>query len=103
MNTVSRFKSGMAKLRGLAEKAGRDPADIAVALRVLAGPSARPRRTIDGAGEMFTGGAADCVGDIRALQELGVSAVDVRLFATTLDATIDNMRRFRDDVLAKVR
>ena len=52
---------------------------------------------------MFTGGAADYVADIRALTELGVSAVDVRLFATTLDATIDNMRRFRDEVMAKVR
>jgi hypothetical protein len=37
------------------------------------------------------------------LQDLGVSAVDVRLFATTLEGTIDNMRRFRDEVLAKVR
>ena len=103
MNTVDRFKTGIAKLRGVAEKAGRDPATIAIALRVLAGPSARPRRTIDGADEMFTGGAADYAGDIHALQDLGVGAVDVRLFAATLDATIDNMRRFRDDVLAKVR
>ena len=103
MNTVERFKAGLAKLRGVAEKQGRDPATIAVALRVLAGPSARARRTIDGAGEMFTGGAADYVGDIRALQDLGVSAVDVRLFGSTTEATIDNMRRFRDEVIAKVR
>jgi hypothetical protein len=52
---------------------------------------------------MFTGGTADYVGDIKALQDLGVDAVDVRLFATTLEATIDNMRRFRDEVMAKVR
>ena len=52
---------------------------------------------------MFTGGTADYVGDIKALEELGVSAVDVRLFATTLDDTIGSMRRFRDDVMAKVR
>ena len=69
---------------------------------MLAGPSARPRRTIDGAGEMFTGGAADYVGDIHALQDLGVGAVDVRLFANTLEATIDNMRRFRDEVMARI-
>jgi len=103
MNTVERFKSGMARLRDVTDKAGRDPATVAVALRVLAGPSARPRRTIDGVGEMFTGGATDYAGDIRALQDLGVSAVDVRLFGTTTDATIDNMRRFRDDVMAKIR
>ena len=103
MNTVSRFKSGLARFRGFAEKAGRDPASIQVALRVLVGPSARPRRFVDGEGEMFTGGTADYVGDINALQELGVDAVDVRLFDRTLDGTIDMMRRFRDEVMAKVR
>jgi probable F420-dependent oxidoreductase len=103
MNTVSRFKAGMARFCGFAEKAGRDPASIKVALRVLVGPSARPRRIIEGEGEMFTGGTADYVGDIKALEELGVGAVDVRLFASTLDGTIDNMRRFGDEVMAKVR
>jgi hypothetical protein len=34
---------------------------------------------------------------------LGVSAVDVRLFGATTEETIDNMRRFRDDVITKVR
>ena len=40
------------------------------------------------------------------LVELGVHAVDVRLFGygpnQSLDATIDNMRRFRDGVLIKL-
>lgn len=103
MNTLDRFRAGVAKLRGVAEKAGRDPASIALALRVLIGPSARPRRNIDGTGELFTGGGADYAADILALAELGVSAIDVRLFGATLDATIDNMRRFRDEVLDKVR
>jgi probable F420-dependent oxidoreductase len=103
MNTASRLKTGLARFRGFAEKGGRDPASLQVALRVLVGPSARSRRTIDGEGEMFTGGAADYVADIAVLREAGVSAVDVRLFATTVDATVDNMRRFRDEVMAKVR
>jgi probable F420-dependent oxidoreductase len=103
MNTVSRFKAGLARFRGFAERNGRDPTTLQVALRVLVGPSNRARRSIDGEGEMFTGGTADYVGDIKALQDLGVSAADVRLFATTLDGTIDNMRRFRDEVIAKVR
>jgi probable F420-dependent oxidoreductase len=103
MNTISRFKAGLARFRGFAERGGRDPASLEVALRVLVGPSARARRTIDGEAEMFTGGTAEYVADIKALAELGVSAVDVRLFAPTLDATIDNMRRFRDEVMAKVR
>src|SRR5215470_6814636 len=79
MNTISRFRTGMARFRGFADKGGRDPATVRVALRVLAGPSARSRRSIDGEAEMFTGGAAEYVADIKALQELGISAVDVRL------------------------
>ena len=103
MNTPSRFKAGLTRFRGFAERGGRDLASLKVALRVLIGPSARPRRTIDGEGEMFTGGTTDYVDDIKTLEDLGVSAVDVRLFAATLDGTIDNMRRFHDEVMTKVR
>jgi len=106
MNTLSRFKAGLTRFRGFADKASRDPAEITIALRVLAGPGVKPRNTIDGGAEMFTGTDADWVSDIKALGELGVSAVDVRLFGyganQSLDATIDNMRRFRDGVLAKL-
>ena len=106
MNTVSRFKTGLARMHGFAEKAGRDPNEIAIALRVLTGPGTRPRRSIEGEAEMFTGGDADWVNDIQELAQLGVSAVDVRLFGygadQSLDATIGNMRRFRDGVLAKL-
>ena len=85
---------------------GRDPSEIAIALRVLAGPGVKPRGSIEGEAEMFTGSEADWVGDIQTLAELGVSAVDVRLFGygpnQSLDATIGNMRRFRDGVLSRL-
>src|SRR5579862_2641487 len=51
MNTLSRFKAGIARFRGFAEKGGRNPASVKLAMRVLAGPSSRPRRTIDGENE----------------------------------------------------
>jgi hypothetical protein len=51
---------------------------------------------------MFTGGDTDWVEDLDALKELGVAAVDVRLFRRTQADTIDTMRRFRDGVLAKL-
>src|SRR6195256_482937 len=72
MNTVSRFKKELERFRGYVEKAARDPATIEVALRVLGGPGARSRGTIDGEGEMFSGDDADWVGDIKRLEELGV-------------------------------
>ena len=102
MNTVSRFKKGLERFNGYIERAGRNPAEIAVALRVLGGPGGKPRASIDGETEMFTGGDADWVDDINALKELGVAAVDVRLFRRTTSDTLDTMRRFRDGVLAKL-
>ena len=106
MKTAGLFEKELERFRGFCEKAGRDPAEVSVALRVLSGPGVRPRGAIDGQSELFTGTDADWVNDIQALAELGVSAVDVRLFGygpnQTLEATIDNMRRFRDGVLAKL-
>jgi alkanesulfonate monooxygenase SsuD/methylene tetrahydromethanopterin reductase-like flavin-dependent oxidoreductase (luciferase family) len=102
MNTLERFKAGLARFRGFAEKGNRDPSEISIALRVLSGPGLKPHGSIDGAAELFTGGDVDWVADIKALDELGVGAVDVRLTARTLDQTIDNMHRFRDGVLARV-
>jgi probable F420-dependent oxidoreductase len=106
MNTLSRFKAGMARFRGFAEKAGRDPSEVSIALRVLAGPGVKPRGMIDGEAEMFTGRNDDWVADIKALDQLGVAAVDVRLFGygpnQSLDATLANMRHFRDGVLSRL-
>src|SRR3978361_2006735 len=106
MNTLGRFKAGLERFRSFAAKAGRDPSSISIALRVLAGPGVKPRGSIDGEAEMFTGNDADWVADIKALANLGVSAIGVRRFGDgpdqILDTTIDNMRRFRDGVLAKL-
>jgi hypothetical protein len=66
----------------------------------------RPRGTIAGEAELFTGAASDWVGDILRLQDRGVGSVDVRLFGQgagqTLQGTLDNMHRFRDGVLSRL-
>jgi len=103
MDTLDRFSAGVAKLRGLTAKAGRDPASVGLTYRVSSNPEAQPKGTVDGKRKLFTGGAADYAGDIKALAEVGVSAFDFGLFAPTLQGTLDNMKRFRDEVVAKVR
>jgi probable F420-dependent oxidoreductase len=103
MDTLTRYKGGVAKLRGLTEKAGRDPASVSLAYRVSSNPEAQPKGMVDGERKLFTGSAADYVGDINALRGTGVSAFDFGLFGASLQATLDNMRRFRDDVIGKVR
>ena len=106
MNTVGMFRKGLERFRGFCERADRDPVEVSVALRVLSAPGVRERGSIDGEDEMFTGSDAHWVGDIKALEELGVSAVDVRLYGygadRTIDGTIENMRRFRDGVIGKL-
>ncbi len=56
---------------------------------------------MEGERKLFTGGAADYAGDIRAMVDIGVTAFDFGLFAPTLGATIDNLRKFKDEVMAK--
>jgi hypothetical protein len=103
MDTLTRFKAGASKLRALTEKAGRDPAAVGLTYRVSSNPEAQPKGTVNGERKLFTGGAADYVGDIKALQDIGVTAFDFGLFGIDLEGTVGNLRRFRDDVVAKVR
>jgi probable F420-dependent oxidoreductase len=103
MDTLTRFKAGAAKLKEMTQKAGRDPSAVGLAYRVSSNPEAQPKGTVNGERKLFTGGGADYAGDIRALQDVGVTFFDFGLFGPSLDATITNMRRFKDDVMAKVR
>jgi hypothetical protein len=103
MDTLTRFKAGAAKLHGMTEKAGRPASAVGLAYRVSSNPEAQPKGTVDGQRKLFTGGAADFVGDIKALSEVGVTSFDFGLFGASLAATLDNMKRFRDDIMTKVR
>jgi probable F420-dependent oxidoreductase len=102
MNTVTRYEAGIARVRRLTGEAGRDPASVALAYRVSALPGTVAKDTIDGERRLFTGGAADYAGDIATLRDLGVTSMDFGLFGATLDVSLDNMRRFRDDVMARL-
>jgi hypothetical protein len=103
LRTIGQFKTGLARLHRHCEQASRNLTEIALALRVTGVPDARPRETLEGEPELFTGNASDWVGDIKALENLGVSAIDVRLFGDTAQASVDMMRRFRQDVMDKVK
>lgn len=103
MHTLSKFRAGIARFRAVAEKEGRDPREIMLALRVLSGPAARPRVMMDGEPQLFTGDAAAYVADIHALAELGIGAIDFRLLGATTEAAVDSMRHFHDAVMVKIR
>ncbi len=102
MDTLTRYKAAIARIRKLTQDAERDPASVGLAYRVSAPPGTHPKAMVENERKLFTGDAADYAGDIRALRDLGVGSVDFGLSGPTLDASLGLMRRFRDDVIAKL-
>jgi len=102
LDSMKRFQSGVERLRRLTREAGRDPDKMALAYRITSWGSALPPRADDGERRLFSGTTADVVADLRAFRDFGVGYVDFNFAGDTADAMIAEMRRFREDVLAKV-
>ena len=102
LDSLPRYRAGIARLRQLAAEAGRDPADVALAYRIKRYGEAVPDRASDGERRLFSGAAADIADDFRALRDLGVTAVDIDFERPEADASIAEMRRFRDRVLSRI-
>ena len=102
LDSMKRFAAGVERLRRLTREAGRDPSHIALAYRVTSWGRSLPVRADDGERRLFSGETADVVADLKAFAGLGVGHVDFSFDSDTADAMIANMRRFREDVLAKV-
>ena len=102
LDTLGRLNVAVEQLRELARDAGRDVDDLKLAYRFSQFGPGIPERADNGDRRLGSGDNAAIAGDLRALRDLGVIAVDFSFGGDTADAVIDNMRRFRDDVLAKV-
>ncbi|GGG34442.1 LLM class F420-dependent oxidoreductase [Caldovatus sediminis] len=102
LDSLARLRAGIARLRRLTAEAGRDPNAVAVAYRVQAHGPGVPARAGDGERRLFSGGPAEIVADLRALRDLGVGDVDFGFGGADAEATLDAMRRFRDEVMARL-
>jgi probable F420-dependent oxidoreductase len=102
LDTLPRLRAGIERMRKRVSEAGRDPSRIAIGYRVARFGTAIPAKTEDGERRLFSGAPADIAGDLRAFRELGVTGVDFSFVDHTVDATLVNMKRFREDVLAKL-
>jgi probable F420-dependent oxidoreductase len=102
LDTLPRYRAGIARLRRFAAEAGRDPAEIALALRVKRYGEAVQERASDGERRLFSGGTADIVADLRALRDLGVAAIDIDFERPDTDAVIVEMRRFKEEIIARI-
>ena len=102
LDTLTRYRAAVERLRALAREAGRDPAEIALAYRCARHGGAAEEAAGSGERRLFSGGAAEIVGDLRAFRDLGVASVDFALGGATPEASLERMKRFRDEVMARV-
>jgi alkanesulfonate monooxygenase SsuD/methylene tetrahydromethanopterin reductase-like flavin-dependent oxidoreductase (luciferase family) len=102
LDSMKRYQAGVERLGRLTRDAGRDPSKISLVYRVSSWGKSLPARADDGERRLFSGEATDIIADLRAFRDFGVSHVDFGFAGATADAMITDMRRFREDVLAKV-
>ena len=102
LDTLPRLTAGIARLRRLTADAGRDPTSVAVVYRVKRYGDAVPPVASDGERRLFSGSVADIVSDLRGLRDLGVTAIDVEVEGLDADATIANMRSFKEAIFERM-
>ena len=98
LDTPARLKAAIGDLRGMAERAGRDPATIDVAFTVQWPVAWEPQKATDGSRRMFTGSAADMAQDTAVLAAMGVSHVSLQLGTDTVKETCARIQRFSEEV-----
>ena len=101
LDTLPRLKAGIARLRNATADAGRDPSSVGVAYRVKRYGTAVPPLASDGERRLFSGREADLIADLRALRDIGVTAIDIDFGRPDGAAVISEMRRFRAAVIDK--
>jgi probable F420-dependent oxidoreductase len=102
LDTLERYKAGIARLRSAAEAAGRDPASLTLAYWVHMYTPHR-REALGGGRQLCTGEAEAVADDVNALAGLGVGQLVFSVHGPTLDETLARMDRFANDVISRVR
>jgi alkanesulfonate monooxygenase SsuD/methylene tetrahydromethanopterin reductase-like flavin-dependent oxidoreductase (luciferase family) len=99
LDSLPRYRGGIARLHKAASEAGRDPMSIGLALRCARHGDGLPTKANDGERRLFSGGPADIANDLRNLRELGVTHVDFNFGGGTTEEALSAMQRFRHDVV----
>lgn len=102
MDSLKRVDGAIARLRQLTAEAGRHPREVGVTIRFPRYGTGLPDKAGDGERKLFSGSAADIAGDIKALEKIGVGSIDTGFEGATVPEILTNMKRFKDDVLARI-
>jgi alkanesulfonate monooxygenase SsuD/methylene tetrahydromethanopterin reductase-like flavin-dependent oxidoreductase (luciferase family) len=102
LDSLSRYKAGIERLRRATEAAGRKREAVALTYRVKRYGEALAPTASDGERRLFSGSERNIIDDIHALRDLGVTAIDFDFERPEADAVLAEMRAFKERVLAKV-
>ena len=102
LDSFARYRAALSRLRQLAAEAGREPSDLKLGYRSQRHGAQVKAKARDGDRQILAGEPAAIVADLQELGGLGVSQVDFRLGGASLEETLTNMKRFRDDVIARL-
>ena len=101
IRTPAQYAEAVDRIRGYAERAGRDPDSIDLAYSVagtaIPASSAQPTER-----RPFTGAPSDVASDIASFREVGVRHMRIGLEADRLSEMLDNLEAFAADVMPLV-
>jgi len=113
LDSLTRFKAQVARLRKMTAEAGRDPGAVGLSLRVTVFGETAPAQAGDGEHRLLAGPPAVVAADIRALRDMGVGCMDFGFGGdqrrsgpaaggATADDVLAQMQRFRAEVLSLI-
>ncbi|MBT5264610.1 MAG: LLM class F420-dependent oxidoreductase [Rhodospirillaceae bacterium] len=103
LNTLPRYQTALDKLKGRLEEAGRAPNALHLGFWANWSYLESDKRTDEGGRHLMSGGAEAAIEDITGLRELGIDSFMFTLVnPEDLSASLDNMQRFAETVMAKV-
>jgi probable F420-dependent oxidoreductase len=104
LDTVARFKEGVAQLHRVAEQNGRDPGSIGLAFYAGWFDETKPAAQVEG-GErhIMTGSPAQVAEDIAALGALGVTDLVLNLQRGTLEQSLASMQHVAEEIRPRLK
>lgn len=102
MDSLKRLAAGVARLRKLTQDAGRDPKSVGVTVRFQRYAPGTPEKAGDGERKLFTGSTAEIVADLKAMETLGVGAIDLGFGGSAVPEILAEMQKFKTEVMAQL-
>jgi probable F420-dependent oxidoreductase len=102
MDSLKRLGAGIDRLRKLTKEAGRDPKAVGVTVRFQRIGAGVPMKAGDGERRLFSGSTTEIVADIKAMEAMGVTAIDTNFGGTTVPEILAEMKRFKSEIMARL-